>query len=443
VVATVLPAELTERFDVVLTDVGAEPSALLYESRLGADRTPAQHATWQRTVPVAGRRWAVQVTDRRGWLAAREAGWIELGIGGLMSTLAAALAYAFSAVLRLRRQVKAARRLGQYTLVEKLGEGGMGTVYRAHHALLRRPTAIKLLDPARSSPAAIARFESEVQLTSALAHPNTVTVYDYGHSPEGVFYYAMEYIDGITLQELVDADGPQPPGRVVAIVVQICAALAEAHAIGLVHRDVKPANVMLCNRAGVADFVKVFDFGLVKDLTSGQSRELSQQAVLIGTPLYVAPEVALRTERIDARADIYALGAVAYFLLTGTAVFGGTTAIEVCMKHVTEPPEPPSSRLGQKVDPALEALVMKCLAKEPSDRPVSAQELARALDALDLPAWTQSDAEAWWEVRGESFTEIRRAARIGTLRPPVDRTLEVDRGRRTPLDSGRDLAHSH
>jgi CHASE1-domain containing sensor protein len=433
VVVAALGAEDLDQLDVVLADVDAEPETLLYESRRGARaaRAAGTELVFEQRPTIGGRHWAIRVGDRAGWVEARSAGWIALGIGWLASAFAAAFVHAGLSVLRLRRQVRAAKRLGQYTLVEKLGEGGMGTVYRAHHALLRRPTAIKLLLPTRHDATALARFESEVQLTSSLTHPNTVVVYDYGRSPDGTFYYAMEYVDGITLQDLVDIDGPQLPARVVHVMLQICAALAEAHAIGLVHRDVKPANVMLCQRGGMADFVKVLDFGLAKDLSGGANSKLSQSTALLGTPLYIAPEVILGRP-IDARLDIYALGGVAYFMLTGTPVFSGETLLDVCVQHLTAPPEAPSLRLGQDLPFALEALVVKCLAKEPAQRPGSVNELGAALRALAIPAWGTEEADRWWSEKGRAVAQRVQAARRTAEREPSGQTLEVEQSGRSP-----------
>jgi serine/threonine-protein kinase len=436
VVTGALSASDLEQLDVVLVDVDSQPETVLYESRAGALGAQAggAEATWEYRATLAGRHWAFRVGDRAGWVEPRPVGWIALGIGLLASVFAAAFVHAGLNVLRLRHQVRAVRRLGQYTLVEKLGEGGMGTVYRAHHALLRRPTAIKLLPPTRHDANALARFESEVQLTSSLTHPNTVVVYDYGRSPDGVFYYAMEYVDGITLQELVDVDGSQPPERVINILLQICAALAEAHSIGLVHRDVKPANIMLCARGGIADFVKVLDFGLAKDLSGGANSKLSQSTALLGTPLYVAPEVILGRP-IDARLDLYALGAVAYFMLTGTPVFTGETLVDVCVQHLSAPPESMSERLGRHVPFALEALVMQCLAKEPSGRPSSADELAAALRAAGVSIWSEQETRRWWSERGELVVGRVSAARRVPEREPSGHTLEVEQRGRSPAPS--------
>ncbi len=241
-------------------------------------------------------------------------------------------------IFGLRTQVVEARQLGQYLLAEKIGEGGMGEVHRAKHALLRRPTAIKLLPPEKAGVESISRFEREVQLTAKLTHPNTVAIYDFGRTPNGIFYYAMELLDGIDLEHLVDEYGPQPPARAVHILAQICGSLAEAHAIGLVHRDVKPANVILCERGRVPDTIKVVDFGLVKDvsgLSGDGDPELSNVNTIIGTPLYLAPEAILTPDKVDGRADLYAVGALAYFLLTGSPVFSGKSVMDVCC---TAPP---------------------------------------------------------------------------------------------------------
>jgi serine/threonine-protein kinase len=310
----------------------------------------------------------------------------------------------------LREEVREARRLGQYTLEEKLGEGGMGTVYRARHSMLRRPTAIKLLPPEKAGRAALERFEREVQLTARLSHPNTVAVFDYGRTPDGVFYYAMEYLEGANLDTLVREDGPQPPARVVHVLRQVAAALAEAHGVGLIHRDVKPENVILCERGGVPDVAKVVDFGLVRDLertTSASSTNLVQ-----GTPLYLSPEAIKAPDRVDGRSDLYALGAVGYFLLTGQHVFTGATMVEVCSHHLYSPPQPPSSRLGRPLPAPLEALVLECLEKDPKRRPASALALRDRLAALaeGLP-WSEASARAWWDVW---------RARPERQRPPKD-----------------------
>jgi hypothetical protein len=319
-------------------------------------------------------------------------GWILglLGVGTVGMFL-------YSTVLvRMRRKVDKARRLGRYRIEEKIGEGGMGKVYRARHALLRRPTAIKLLESADSSSEAVARFEREVQVTSRLTHPNTIAVFDFGHTPEGTFYYAMEYLDGITVGRCVEEDGAQPEARVVHIMKQACGSIAEAHAADLIHRDLKPANVMLCQRGGMLDFVKVLDFGLVRDEKSRLA--LTRADALTGTPLYLSPEALQSPETIDARSDLYQLGAIAYYLLTGRHVFSGETVADVLGKHLHSAPERPSSALGRPVSPDLEGIVLACLEKDRNRRPASAAELLDAFERCRVEGeWTQREARAWWE----------------------------------------------
>jgi eukaryotic-like serine/threonine-protein kinase len=296
-----------------------------------------------------------------------------------------------------RRAALKAQHLGQYTLDEKLGEGGMGLVYRAHHDMLQRPTAVKFLGIEKTNEQTIARFEREVQLTSRLNHPNTIAIYDYGRTPEGVFYYAMEYLEGINLEDLVAKHGPQPEARVIYILLQVCGSLAEAHSIGLIHRDIKPANIFLTMRGGMYDFVKLLDFGLVKALDSRKDASLTTAGSLTGTPLYMPPE-AIQHEAMDPRSDLYALGAVGYFLLTGTPVFDGESVISVLQKHVMEPPQTPSNRLGRPISASLEAVLLKCLAKLPQDRPASANELAEELSrCTTAQPWTRKNADDWWQ----------------------------------------------
>jgi hypothetical protein len=331
-----------------------------------------------------------------------------------------------SVIYGLRREVRHARQLGQYTLEEKLGEGGMGVVYRARHALLRRPTAVKLLRPERVGEASLRRFEREVQLTAGLSHANTVSVYDFGRTPDGVFYYAMEYLDGLTLDEIVAGDGPQPPARVVHVLRQVLGALAEAHGVGLVHRDVKPGNIILCDRGGVADVAKVLDFGLVKELEG--PADLSHDAALVGTPHYLAPE-AIRSPAADPRTDLYALGAVAYLLLCGRNVFEGSNLIEICSQHLHSEPLPPSQKLGRPLPPALEGWVLRCLEKDAARRPQTAVEAVSQL--AGCPAgddWSADDARRWWAGKGRGLVALRRS-REATLhdaatlsRPPLERT---------------------
>jgi len=311
---------------------------------------------------------------------------------------------------RLRKTVARARKLGQYTLGEKLGEGGMGIVYRAEHEMLRRPTAIKLLPPGRAGEDSLKRFEREVQQTARLTNPHTVSIYDYGRTPDGLFYYVMEYLDGIDLEDLVRESGSMNPGRAVRTLRQVCAALAEAHGIGLIHRDIKPANVILCERGGIPDIAKVLDFGLVREITGSADPRLTAENVVHGTPQYLAPEAIRNADSIDARSDLYALGAVGYFLLTGTPVFSGRGSLEVIHHHLQTAPEPPSKRLGKPIPPKLEAVIMSCLAKNPDDRPESARALAEALRACDdVAPWDELDARRYWQERANRLKAARTA----------------------------------
>ncbi len=335
------------------------------------------------------------------------------GLFGLL-VLAAAAIFVFTVIVaRINREVRLAvielRQLGQYTLDEKLGEGGMGVVYRAHHAMLHRPTAVKFLNAEKTNEQSVARFEREVQLTSQLTHPNTISIYDYGRTPEGIFYYAMEYLQGIDLEGLVRKFGPLPEGRVIHILEQVCGSLAEAHAIGLVHRDIKPANIILSVRGGLFDFAKLLDFGLVKALDQRKESQLTTMGSMAGTPLYLSPEAIENPDDLDARSDLYAVGAVGYYLLTGTPVFDGRHVMEILQKHVTTAPEPPSQRLGRPVSEELEQLLLKCLAKNPADRPSSAGALADELTQCPAAVtWTKKDAQEWWttQFRGPGDTTL-------------------------------------
>ncbi len=308
----------------------------------------------------------------------------------------------------LRREVAAARDIGQYTLEERLGSGGMGEVWRARHRMLIRPAAIKLIrrDALGSSPAGpdvmLRRFEREARTTAALKSPHTVQLYDFGVADDGTLYYVMELLEGVDLETLVRRFGPVPAERAVHVLRHACHSLAEAHQAGLVHRDIKPANLFLI-RAGIEhDFVKVLDFGLVK---LGPARagpdavKLTDMGAVAGTPAYAAPEVALGEANVDRRADLYSLGCVGYWLLTGRLVFEGESALKVLMDHARTEPPPPSRRTELPIPVDLERIIMDCLAKDPARRPQTAGELAARLDAchVDNP-WTAERAEKWWSV---------------------------------------------
>jgi serine/threonine protein kinase len=301
-------------------------------------------------------------------------------------------------VARARREaqkaVVEARQLGQYSLDEEIGTGAMGVVYRGHHAMLRRPTAIKMLNTEQVDENALSRFEREVKITCKLTHPNTIAIYDYGRTPEGVFYYAMEYIEGIDLQSLVAEYGPQPESRVVHLLLQMCGSLFEAHSLGLVHRDVKPANTMLCRRGCEPDVIKVLDFGLVKTLEEDPK---ASGGGLKGTPLYMSPEAIQSPLSVDSRSDLYAVGAVGYYLLTGRTVFDAESIVELCQMQIEEIPEPPSRHAEQSISTQLEDAIMACLAKSRAKRPQTARDLAKLL--LKCPTahqWTSDEADAWW-----------------------------------------------
>jgi eukaryotic-like serine/threonine-protein kinase len=342
--------------------------------------------------------------------------WSTAGTG--VATLASHVIYG------LHERALEARRLGQYELQEKIGQGGMGEIYRARHAMLRRPTAIKLVSSSGSE-ARLRRFEREVQLTARLTHPNTISIYDYGRTPDGTFYYAMELLDGMSLEQLGVRHGPQPGARVIHLLQQACGALSEAHGVGLIHRDIKPGNMYLCRRGGVADVVKVLDFGLVRELQNDADVARSNVDAVVGTPLYLSPEAILSPERIDARADLYGLGGVAYFLLTGAPPFGGKSLVEICGHHLHTVPEPPSRR--RPVAPDLERVVLRCLAKDPSERPESAAVLAAELRACaDAGRWTAADAESWWA----RFGAERESAPEVVPEPPRMTVCAVDLKRR-------------
>jgi hypothetical protein len=282
----------------------------------------------------------------------------------------------------LRQEALAARRLGQYRLKQRLGAGGMGEVYLAEHVLLRRPCAVKLIRPDRAGdPAALRRFEREVQATAALTHPNTVQVYDYGHAEDGTFYYAMEYLPGLNLEQLVERDGPLPPRRAVGLLRQVCGALAEAHAAGLVHRDIKPGNVIV----GDHDRAKLLDFGLVRSVSGGPGdTRLTRDGDIAGTPAFMSPEQAAGRDDLGPASDVYSLGALAYFLLTARPPFAGRSAVQVLAAHLYEEPAPLTDHAD--VPAELQAVVLRCLAKGPAERFADVPSLETALAACPCPA---------------------------------------------------------
>ncbi len=306
-------------------------------------------------------------------------------------------------VYHLGTEVKRARELGSYRLEEKLGEGGMGEVWRARHRMLARPAAIKLIRPSRRSRAgvseeAVRRFEREAQVIARLRSPHTVELFDFGIAADGAFYYVMELLDGLDADSLLRRFGPIPPERAIYLLRQICHSLSEAQSCGLVHRDIKPANIFLCRYGEEYDFVKVLDFGIVRavrdaaDTSPVHTRENAVQ----GTPAFIAPEQAMGTD-LDGRADIYATGCVAYWLLTGQFVFTAETPMGLLLQHAQTPPTPPSARTDLPIPRALDDLVLSCLAKDPANRPQSARELSLRLAEVEgASAWTQDRAREWW-----------------------------------------------
>jgi len=318
----------------------------------------------------------------------------------ILAILAVASTLGAGAISLLRRQIVEARQLGQYRLGKRIGEGGMGEVYLAEHQLLKRPCALKLIRAdSVADPRALARFEREVRLTASLSHPNTVEIYDYGRAEDGRYYYVMEYLPGLSLEELVEAHGPLPPGRVVYLLGQICHALQEAHAAGLVHRDIKPSNILVSRRGGMDDMAKILDFGLVLPLAHADAPHLSGERQILGTPLFMSPEQAGGHAEVGPRSDIYSLGAVAYFLLTGRPPFDAKNEIQVLVAHARQPVTSPSV-LRREVPEDLELVVLRCLAKSPKDRYPDCEQLAESLSACECSAdWDQARAAAWWRGR--------------------------------------------
>jgi serine/threonine protein kinase len=323
----------------------------------------------------------------------------------------------------LRQQVQEAADIGQYTLEEKIGSGGMGEVWRARHRMLIRPAAVKLVTPQqlgstseRDSQLRLRRFEREARATAGLKSPHTVQLYDFGVTDDGTLYYVMELLDGMDLDTLVDRFGPVPAERAIHLLTQVCASLEDAHQNGLVHRDIKPANIVVSRIGSHWDFVKVLDFGLVKlgsDRQKDESLRLTDAGNLSGTPAFIAPEVVVGAGSTDHRVDIYSLGCVAYWLLTGKLVFEGPGAVKVMADHVHAPPVPPSSRSDRPIPPELDALILECLAKQPDQRPNSASVLRSRLRAIPIAGpWTSERAESWWSMNAPGKVSHRPVADV-------------------------------
>jgi eukaryotic-like serine/threonine-protein kinase len=330
---------------------------------------------------------------------------------------------------RLRREAFEARQLGQYKLKRLLGAGGMGEVHLAEHQLMKRPVAIKLIKPGiAAEPTAIARFHREVQATAKLTHWNTVEIFDYGHTDDGTFYYVMEYLPGKSLADLVEQHGPMAPARVVSILEQICEALSEAHKLGLIHRDIKPGNIFAAERGGVYDVAKLLDFGLAKPIVASGDISLTQQGAITGSPLFMSPEQATGEATADARSDIYAVGCVAYYMLTGHPPFEDTNAVKVLLAHAQRQPAP-LSKLQSGISADLESIVLKCLEKKPADRYQNVSALSLALTQSSLHAkWSRDDAETWWQTNGGVDRDGVIEATPATVRANGDGTLRRARG---------------
>ena len=333
-----------------------------------------------------------------GWFSGPAPRAFEFAFDGLiLIILAVGATFGAHTISRLRREVAEARRLGQYHLRRRIGSGGMGEVYLAEHLLLKRPCAVKLIRPGDATdPRALERFEREVRLTAALSHPNIVEIYDYGRAEDGTYYYVMEYLNGLSLAELVERHGPLPPGRVVYLLRRVCGALGEAHAAGLIHRDIKPSNIFAARRGGLGDVAKLLDFGLVLPAARSDTAHLSGEGQVLGTPLYMSPEQATGGRELDGRSDIYSLGAVAYFLLTGRPPFEGEGGIAVMIAHARDPVVPPS-QVRADIPEDLERVVLRCLAKDPAERYPDAEGLEQALCQCACAGdWHRDRAARWW-----------------------------------------------
>ena len=367
----------------------------------------ASVAAYASAATVAAAMFFHAATGQRSWpFAGIE--WISV----LSAFIAAMISTFTSKVIHgLGRQVERAKQLGAYELVEELGHGGMGEVWRAEHHSLVRPAAVKLLRreltdrlPAAEREALNTRFQREVQATAMLSSPHTVAVFDFGHTHDGSLYYVMELLHGLDVESLIAKHGPQPAERVIYLLRQACDSLAEAHRRSLIHRDIKPANIYLCAIGLKVDFVKILDFGLVRDLSSDNIR-LTSEGSVSGTPAYLAPEAAAKNQ-FDARGDIYSLGCVAYQMLTGQLVFEGETSAAVIAAHIRDQPVAPSQRSELPIPPELDAIVLACLAKNPADRPQTAEELQARLNEVPLQAsWNQKRAMGWWSVHVPDLVE--------------------------------------
>jgi len=331
---------------------------------------------------------------------------VVMGVSFLAAT------YGTHVINTLRQEAFEAKQLGQYRLVSLIGSGGMGDVYLAEHQLMKRPVAIKLIRPSKAADKqALARFEREVRATAKLSHWNTIEIFDYGRTEDGTFYYVMEYLPGMSLADLIEKHGPLPTSRAIHLLMQTCDALSEAHGRGLIHRDLKPGNIYAAQRGGYYDVAKLLDFGLAKPIsTDSQPVHLTQEGSITGSPLYMAPEQALGDSEPDERSDIYSLGAVAYYMLTGHPPFEGDRAIKIILSHAHDVVVPPT-RLRADLPPDIEQIILRCLAKNPAERYGSAAALREALgECGHYGGWTSQDAATWWKANGQAHHEAEALA---------------------------------
>lgn len=372
--------------------------------------------TWRRAAVVVGMMaispliltavlWA---TDSLCAELIRSDWWEMVSCALIMLVSAVASVIGVYTINALRLEAFEARQLGQYKLGEKLGGGGMGEVYLAEHLLMKRPVAIKVIRPEKAGdPRTLARFEREVRATAKLSHWNNIDIFDYGRAADGTFYYVMEYLPGLSLADLVARFGPLPPERVIFLLRQTCDALSEAHTMGLIHRDIKPANIFAAQRGNVYDVAKLLDFGMVKPVDNLESPELTHDGSITGSPLFMSPEQAIGDAEPDERSDIYSLGVVAYYLLTGRTPFEGTQPLKILLAHAQRQPAPPSS-LHADVPADLESVVMRCLSKSPDERFASASELAQALDQCEhANRWSFARAADWWAEATDPYATVR------------------------------------
>jgi serine/threonine-protein kinase len=351
-------------------------------------------------VPAVSAYWASQPEGLR----LTEAAWTIVG-----TTLLAGVSVLVSRNLySLQRTAHRAKRLGNYLIERRLGKGGMGEVFVARHSMICRPTAVKVLTTGNGDqPVALARFEREVQLSASLTHPNTITIFDFGRTAENTFYYAMEYLAGLDLQRLVERHGQLPADRAIYLLKQALGSLAEAHERGIVHRDIKPSNLFVTHRGGLYDFVKVLDFGLAREITQVEGSELTKTGMLFGTPRYIAPESVYGSTAVDARSDLYNVGGVAYWMLTGKPLFAGSSSLDLIIDHVNTIPAPPRELSELPIPDELDRIVMQCLEKDPNDRFQSVLELCAALEAVPLDSeWDQPRAREWWELHAPELIRV-------------------------------------